>query len=59
MTNIKVEFDKHVHGSALHALLGFLCNDCDVDVIVAVLQTTETGAACGTSNEECFKHRKT
>jgi len=59
MRNIKVDFDKHVHASTLHALLGFLWNDYDVDVIVALLQTTETGAACWTSNEEYFKYRMT
>jgi len=36
MRNIKVDFDKHVHASTLHALLGFLCKDCDGDVIVAI-----------------------
>jgi len=34
--NIEVDIDKHVHASTLHALLGSLCNDCEVDVIVGL-----------------------
>jgi hypothetical protein len=36
MRDIEVDSDKHVHASTVHALLGCVCNDCEVDVTVAL-----------------------